>query len=112
MYFNIIVNCVFIIAFTVHVVMIAFNLIYPTIPSVKVYKKNYHDIDFPITFKLCAIEDRFSDYQRHNSVGYSRRHKFFLAGQSMFNKSLLGWMGHTVDGSTLGSVEGSISERF
>ena len=38
-------------------------------------------------------------------IGYEEIWKFY-AGQSLFNKSLVGWNGHTVDGGTIGSIEG------
>ena len=38
-------------------------------------------------------------------LGYSNVWQFY-AGQSLFNKSLVGWNGHTIDGGALGSTDG------
>ena len=102
---NIAINVVFLMAFVIHVFLVAFSLIYPNTPSVKVYKKSFNEIEFPISIKICATEDRDSDAMRHNVTGYKRSFKFFM-GESMFNDSLFGWRGHTKDGSVLGSTQG------
>lgn len=80
-------------------------MIYPSTPTIKIYEKSLNQIEFPISIKLCALEDGESDSMRHNTSGYEKNFRFFL-GQSMFNKSLIGWGGHTEDGSFLGSVRG------
>ena len=80
-------------------------MIYPSTPTIKIYEKSLKEIEFPISITLCASEERESDVMRHNTSGYDRNFQFFL-GQSMFNKSLIGWSGHTQDGSFLGSVRG------
>ena len=105
MSFFLVVNVVFLIALIIHVFLIAYSMIYPSVPSVNIYKKSYNEIEFPISIKICAKEDRESDIMRHNVSGYERSFRFYL-GQSMFNESLFGWSGHTENGSTLGSVEG------
>ena len=45
---NIAINVVFLMAFVIHVFLVAFSRIYPSTPSVKVYKKSFNEIDFPI----------------------------------------------------------------
>ena len=105
MSFFLVVNVLFLIALIIHVILIAYSMIYPSVPSVKIYKRSYNEIEFPIRIKICAREDRESDTLRNNITGYERNFKFFL-GQSMFNESLFGWSGHTEDGSFLGSAEG------
>ena len=82
-------------------------MLYPSTPSIKIYEKRLNETEFPISIKLCALEDRESDTMRHNTSGYERNFRFFL-GQSMFNKSLIGWSGHNQDGSFLGSVRGKL----
>ena len=105
MSFFLVVNVLFLIALIIHVCVIAYSMIYPSVPSVKIYKRSYNEIEFPISIKICATEDRESDIMRHNISGYERNFMFFL-GQSMFNESLIGWSGHTENGSFLGSAEG------
>ena len=68
--------------------------------------KNLQDIVFPLVFKLCATETR-DTFARYNNVGYVDDFDFFL-GRSMYNASLFGWTGHTVNGSTFADVEGRI----
>ena len=111
MSWNVAINVVFSIALVIHVFLVVFSMIYPNTPSVKVYKKSFNEINFPISIKICATEDRDSDIMRHNVTGYARVFKFFM-GESMFNDSLFGWRGHTKDGSTLGSTQGKFAFRF
>ena len=103
---NIFINVVFLIVLIIHVFLVAFSMIYPSTPSVKVYKKIYNEIDFPISIKICATEDRDREIKRHKVTGYKRSLKFFM-GQSMYNGSLFGWRGHSKNGSTLGSAQGN-----
>ena len=105
MSFFLVINILFLIALVIHVVLIAYSMLYPSTPSIKIYEKRLNETEFPISIKLCALEDRESDTMRHNTSGYERNFRFFL-GQSMFNKSLIGWSGHNEDGSVLGSVRG------
>ena len=98
-------NVVFLIAFTIHVSLISYSMIYPSVPSVKIYQKSYNEIEFPIGIKICATENRTEESLRTNISGYERMFTFFQ-GQSMYNKSLFGWSGHTENGSPLGSAEG------
>ena len=107
---NICINVVFLIVLIIHVFLVAFSMIYPSTPSVKVYKKTYDEIDFPISIKICATEDRDQDIKRHNGTGYQRSLNFFM-GQSMYNDSLIGWRGHTRNGSILGSAQGNSSDK-
>ena len=61
------------------------------------------DIDFPVLFKLC-YKPAFNqagllDY------GYNDTWSYFL-GMSKFNSTVLGWAGHTSNGSISSTVEG------
>ena len=61
------------------------------------------DIDFPLDIKICA-EPAFNERAIFNA-GYERKsYKYFL-GKSRFNKTVVGWAGHTKDYGTVGSVE-------
>ena len=90
----------------VHISMNGYYILHPDLPAIRVYKKNLQDIDFPLAFKLCATETR-DTFARYNNVGYVDDFDFFL-GRSMYNASLFGWTGHTVNGSTFADVEGRI----
>ena len=85
--------------------MIEYNLQNPKYPSVRIYKKNLSDIEFPISFKLCVRELNNNNirYQKH---GYKNEYYYFL-GESMFNENLFGWNGFTKTNKTFGSVEGT-----
>ena len=49
-----IVNSVFTIVCVIQFFYIFDNLLYPTNPEIKVYEKQLKDIDFPLTFVICA----------------------------------------------------------
>ena len=102
---TLIVNLIFTIMFAIHLTMIEYNLQYPKYPSVRIYKKNLKDIEFPIAFKLCVIELNNNSI-RYQKVGYKNEYDFFL-GKSMFNENLFGWNGFTKTNTTFGSVEGT-----
>ena len=99
-----VINCVFTTFFFIHIAFIAYNLKYPRNPSIRVYRKNIEDIEFPISVKLCVktFEEESKIFQK---FGYSHDYGFFT-GFSMYNLSLKGWNGHTKTGSTLGPVDG------
>ena len=98
------INVSFSFVFIIHVGFIGYTILYPEVPEIVVIKKSLHEIDFPITFRICAfeIEDK---YERYNRIGYEHDDDFFL-GKSMYNNSIYGWQGHLEDGSTIASVEG------
>ena len=91
----------------VHILMILDGYLYPENPSVRHYDKQLHEIDFPLIFKICYQfpESKFHDF------GYQDSYEF-IAGRSMYNKSLYGWAGHTVNGTTISSPKGDIVYIF
>ena len=102
-----VVNLIFLIACVVHVTVNGYYILHPQLPSIRILKKNLHNIDFPLAFKLCVSEIKNSAH-RYKKVGYLKSFEFFQ-GKSMHNNSLYGWGGHTKAGSAIASVEGNTS---
>ena len=111
-----ILSSIFGIAFTVHISVLIYTKLNPSLPEVKYYNKNLKDIDFPLAFRFC-IKAKNTDAKIKLAwdLGYSDLYTFFN-GRSMFNNSIVGWNGHTENGSTIESVEGITvndkNERF
>ena len=103
---RIILSSIFGIAFTVHISVLIYTKLNPSLPEVKYYNKKLKDIDFPIAFQFC-IEEKNTDakIKLANGLGYRDLFDFFR-GKSLFNNSIVGWSGHRKNGSTIGSVEG------
>ena len=92
-------------AFILHVSILIYYKLNPELPSIKHYKNNLKEIDFPIAFKFCIEEKGENDTSKLKDLGYKDLSDFFY-GISMFNDPIVGWAGHTKNGSTIGSVEG------
>ena len=88
---------------------ILYNTLYPDQPNVRFYEKKLKDMTFPVVFKICF--DNEFETEKMMSVGYDRIWDFYR-GRSRYNESLYGWNGHTEDGSTLGSEEGTKYSLF
>ena len=99
------INASFIALFLVHISLIGYFIINPEVPETIIYKKNIKEIKFPIIFRICLfeIDDQSLKYQ---NVGYSDVSGFFR-GQSMYNESWVGWMGHTINKTVIGTVDGT-----
>ena len=89
-------------AFVVHLSILIYNKLNPSLPEVKYYKRDLNEIDFPIAFQLCIGENNYS-HINYKDLGYDNLFDFFH-GKSQFNDSIVGWAGHTENGSSLGSV--------
>ena len=100
-----IANIVFLFVFVLHFSKIAYDLKYPQYPSVKIRKTDIRNIHFPVRFKFCVRDLRSKE--NFNKLGYVDDYHAFL-GISMFNRSLVGWNGHTKDFSTLMPVRGKV----
>ena len=96
-------NLIFVCLFFGHIILIGYGTMYPENQSVRVHKENLKDLDFPVYFKLCARELE-NDTEKYQRLGYRDYFNFYV-GDSMYNRSLVGWNGHSPNGSTLGSVE-------
>ena len=81
-----------------HIGFNAFNELYPDIPSVKQYKADLGNIDFPVSFTIC-IREIDNDTDRYKAYGYARDWGFFN-GKSI-KKGLFGWNGSFENGSSL-----------
>ena len=99
------INAAFTALFLVHIFLIGYFIINPEVPETIIYKKNIKEIKFPIIFRICLfeIEDQSLKYQ---NVGYSDVSGFFR-GESMYNESWVGWMGHTINKTVIGTVDGT-----
>ena len=88
----------------IHVGYILHYILNPELPEIRVYKKHLKDINFPISFLICA-----TNYMNHSGpyqeIGYSKISNFFK-GISKFNDSIVGWKGHRLNGSIYGTAEG------
>ena len=82
---------------------------YPTTPGIRVYKTTLDKITFPISLLICAYQLQ-NESARYEKVGYPDN-IYFYYGTSKYNTSLLGWHGHTENGSSIGSVEGMLMEK-
>merc|ERR1712032_25000 len=82
---------------------IGYDILYPEVPEIVINKRSLNDIDFPMTFRICAFE-LFDTVSRYQSFGYETYQEFFR-GRSLFNNTLYGWAGHDEMGSILGNVE-------
>ena len=89
---------------TVHIISIGYGIFCPNLPTIRVYKKDLKDIEFPISFRICAYELTNKD-DRFIKLGYRSASNYFR-GRSMFNESLVGWGGHTKNGTNIGTIEG------
>ena len=90
--------------FFIHVSILIYEKLNPDLPEVKYYKRDLNEIDFPIAFQLCIGEKNNSN-TKYKDLGYTNLFHFFY-GESRFNDSIVGWAGHTENGSSLGSVAG------
>ena len=97
-------NLFFTCGFLVHVFTIGFNLMHPDYPSIRVYEHDLKQIDFPLSFKLCVTEQENST-ERYRRMGYADEYRFF-AGKSRFEEEVIGWSGHSQNGSTLFNIQG------
>ena len=89
--------------FFIHVSILIYEKLNPDLPEVKYYKRDLNEIDFPIAFELCIVAK--ISHISYKDLGYNDLFHFFH-GTSMFNDSIVGWGGHTENGSSLGSVAG------
>ena len=104
------VNFLFTIVCMLHVTQTLYSTIYPPYPEIKVFEKELKDITFPILFKICGKELRHAS-RRFNNFGYATESNFY-GGISKFSKNntIVGWNGHTENGSTIGPLTGKYNK--
>ena len=110
----IILNFIFFCAFICHIIIIGYGLKNPSIPNVKVYHKDFKDIEFPLIFKLC-VRELENGSQRYMRLGYEEERSYYYGILNPENKTfnlytnygekMVGWNGYA-NGSSVGSVEG------
>ena len=100
-----IINVLLAFACLFHITINAYNILYPEIPSVKVYEKELGDIIFPASFKLCA-RDTNNSSKRYTAYGYEADWGFFY-GQSNIRGGYVGWNGDFENGSLV-HVKGTL----
>ena len=99
-------NGTLVIAFIIHISIIAYNIKHHDFPSVKVYSKNLQDLDeFPISFKLCATE-LTNKTDRYKEFGYNDVYAFFQGRKRFGAGRWFGWAGHGEGNKTMASVIG------
>ena len=98
------VNLIFTIVCLIHVSSTLHSTINPPNPEIKVYERALKDISFPILLKVCGKE-RKDGSKRFRNYGYDGEDDFY-SGLSKFNKMIVGWNGHTENGSTIGPLQG------
>ena len=105
-YVSLMVNFVLVIMCLSHIAILIYGEFHPNLPQIEYFEKNLDEIEFPLSFKFCIFEtkDKKNNKNRFNQFGYEDNVNFFM-GFSKYNKSIIGWGGHTENGSTLASVK-------
>ena len=103
------INVIFFALFLAHLSIICYQSLNPNVPSIRVFKEDLHEIDFPISFKICAKELK-NITARYEKVGYQHDYYFYLGIGKFYPypHQVGGWYGHTKDNKTLGSLEGKM----
>ena len=70
--FTIVLSCI------IHIIFIGIGIFFPYLPEIRVLKKTLKDIEFPLTFFLCAFQIENST-ERYKNLGYRNDVFFFLA---------------------------------
>ena len=60
-----------------------------------------------LVLRICSFFSSARPINDYPKFGYENQDKFFQ-GISMFNSSIIGWNGHTENGSTVGDIEGNL----
>ena len=90
-----------------HIIILIYSEFHPNLPLIEIVEKDFNEIEFPLSFRLCVFDKENHD-DKYKRFGYYKDNRFFT-GQNMFNRSIVGWGGHTKNGSTLASVKGDKS---
>ena len=79
----------------------------PAIPEIIIKNKNIKDVDMPLSFIFCLRNRNVtSANEKYKEAGYESIYRFF-SGTSMYNESIVGWLGQMENGSTYDSFEGT-----
>ena len=97
---------ILIISCIIHVIFIFYNNLYPRIPEIIIQNKNIMDVNMPLSFIFCLKNTNTElEEKKYREAGYDTVFRFY-SGTSMFNESVVGWLGHMENGSTYNSLEG------
>ena len=103
-----ILSLILIIICIYHVSRIIYSNIYPDVPEILVYEKNFNQIDFPISFLLC-LNEFDNDTDKYREVGFKNVQDLFIGRRmnenSTLKSRLRGWSGHEVNGTVLSLEE-------
>ena len=111
-YFGIIFKVAVHVVCVVHMITILHASLYPEEASIRVYQKNLSDIELPVVFQICLIEN-LGGADRTRKLGYKNM-KHFFRGISMYDETEMrrGWAGHTKNGSTIGNRSVLLQKLF
>ena len=99
-------NIILITSCIIHVMFIFYNNSNPAIPEIILHNKNIMDVNMPLSFIFCLRNTNTElEEKKYMDAGYDSSFRFF-AGTSMFNESVVGWLGHMENGSTYNSLDG------
>ena len=100
------INVLFLASFLAHLSIICYQSLNPNVPSIRVFKEDIHEIDFPFSFKVC-VKELENTKVRYEKVGYRDNYHFYLGISKFYPWPFFvgGWHGHTEDNKTLGSIE-------
>ena len=69
-------NFLFVFIFVMHIFLLLYFLMNPTIPEIGIFKTHLADIQFPIVFKICLFEAE-NVTQRYENISYDDVDSFF-----------------------------------
>ena len=102
------INVLFLASFLAHLSIICYQSLNPNVPSIRVFKADLNEIDFPFSFKIC-VKELENITARYEKVGYRDNYYFYLGISKFYPWPFVGgWGGHTEDNKTLGSIEGKL----
>ena len=91
------------VAFLYQLGALVYSYANPNQTITKIEKKNLNEMKFPVIFKIC-IKPGF-DAEELLRAGYKQAARYFV-GESRYNKTLVGWAGHTEEGGIVGDIKG------
>ena len=99
-------NIFTIISCIMHIMFIFYTNSNPAIPEIILQNKNIMDVNIPLSFIFCLKNTNTElEEKMYKEAGYDTIFKFY-SGTSMFNESVVGWLGHMENSSTYNSLEG------
>ena len=106
------VNFIFTILCFLHVSITLYTTFNPPLPDIKTFDRALKDTPFPILFKLCGKKIHGSS-TRFKTLGYKNGENFWKGVNRFYqNKTIVGWNGHTKNGSTVATVKGIQSSHL